>query len=261
MKISSPTSPQAGFTLVELAIVIVLIGLIVAGILFGQDMVKAAELRAAVGQFEKLDTVVNVFRGKYNGIPGDVQNPANYGMIVPNTGSLLGNQALNATNPGEFNEEPAAFFAHLKTANLISEGIAPTSAQLHAGAIVTNFVTYTPSSKLGRGAHLFVMSSSGNNYYLIDNATLSTNGVVTYGNSAIAPILAYSMDSKLDDGAPLTGKVQAVDDEATLATATANAGPLVGRCVNTTPNPAQYQASTETIANTGACTLRVRASF
>ena len=59
------------------------IGLIVGGVLVGQDMIKAAELRAAVGQIEKLDTAVNVFRNKYNGIPGDLPNPTNFGFTAP----------------------------------------------------------------------------------------------------------------------------------------------------------------------------------
>ena len=63
---------QVGFTLIELSIVLVIIGLIVGGVLTGQDLIKAAEIRATVGQYEKYNTAVNTFRTKYNGIPGDL---------------------------------------------------------------------------------------------------------------------------------------------------------------------------------------------
>ena len=63
---------QAGFTLIELSIVLVIIGLIVGGVLTGQDLIRAAEIRATIGQYEKYNTAVNTFRTKYNGIPGDL---------------------------------------------------------------------------------------------------------------------------------------------------------------------------------------------
>src|ERR1700691_726671 len=74
--VKSPAS-QSGFTLIELSIVLVIIGLIVGGVLVGQDLIRAAEVRATISQIEKYNTAVNTFRGKYNNsIPGDM-NSAN----------------------------------------------------------------------------------------------------------------------------------------------------------------------------------------
>ncbi len=55
---------------------LVIIGLIVGGVLVGQDLIKAAQLRAAVTQFSTLDMAANSFHSKYNGLPGDYSNPA-----------------------------------------------------------------------------------------------------------------------------------------------------------------------------------------
>src|SRR5476651_1560647 len=63
---------EHGFTLIELSIVLVIIGLIVGCILVGQDLISAAEVRATVGQIEKYNSAVNTFRGKYNSMPGDM---------------------------------------------------------------------------------------------------------------------------------------------------------------------------------------------
>src|ERR1700746_416796 len=65
-----------GFTLIELSIVLVIIGLIVGGVLVGQDLIRAAEVRATISQIEKYNTAVNTFRGKYNALPGDLNAAA-----------------------------------------------------------------------------------------------------------------------------------------------------------------------------------------
>src|ERR1700735_2399062 len=71
MYIKTPKS-EKGFTLIELSIVLVIIGLIIGGILTGQDLIKAAEQRATLAQVEKYNTAVNTFRNKFGGIPGDL---------------------------------------------------------------------------------------------------------------------------------------------------------------------------------------------
>src|SRR5882757_2419229 len=68
------TQKEAGFTLIELSIVLVIIGLIVGGVLVGQDLIRAAEVRATISQIEKYNTAVNTFRGKYNALPGDMNS-------------------------------------------------------------------------------------------------------------------------------------------------------------------------------------------
>src|SRR6202035_5008439 len=66
------TAANSGFTLIELSIALVIIGLIVGGILVGQDMIKAAEVRAQISQIEKYNQAVNTFKGKFGGLPGDL---------------------------------------------------------------------------------------------------------------------------------------------------------------------------------------------
>src|SRR5438105_3445874 len=69
-----------GFTLIELSIVLVIIGLIIGGVLAGREMIQAAEVRATVGQVEKYNTAVNTFFNKYNCLPGDCAQTLNFGL-------------------------------------------------------------------------------------------------------------------------------------------------------------------------------------
>lgn len=67
-----------GFTLVELAIVLVIIGLLVGGVLVGKDLIEAAAMRRQITQVDKLSQGAAAFRLKYHCIPGDCINARNF---------------------------------------------------------------------------------------------------------------------------------------------------------------------------------------
>lgn len=69
---------RTGFTLIELSIVLVIIGLLVGGVLVGRDLIRAAEIRSTIGDLEKLKTAINTFRVKYNCLPGDCPNATSF---------------------------------------------------------------------------------------------------------------------------------------------------------------------------------------
>ncbi len=69
---------KTGFTLIELSIIIVIIGLIVGGIMVGGSLIRQAEIRSALGDFEKINSAMNVFRQKYNCMAGDCMNATDY---------------------------------------------------------------------------------------------------------------------------------------------------------------------------------------
>ena len=73
-----PQKKTSAFTLIELSIVLVIIGLIVGGVLVGQDLIVAAKNRALLSQVEEIDTAINTFRLKYNGLPGDLNNAESF---------------------------------------------------------------------------------------------------------------------------------------------------------------------------------------
>src|SRR6266481_7333522 len=74
---------QAGFTLVELAIVMIIIGLLIAGVLKGQALIQNAQVTATVAQTKAIEAATSTFRDTYNFIPGDMTNPT---VRLPNCG-------------------------------------------------------------------------------------------------------------------------------------------------------------------------------
>ena len=78
---------QAGFTLVEIAIVLVIIGLLIGGVLKGQAMVQNAKVKRVVKQADELRAAVMTFYDKYGVYPGDENLP----NIPPGGGDAAGN--------------------------------------------------------------------------------------------------------------------------------------------------------------------------
>lgn len=65
------TSRNAAFTLIELSIVLVIIGLLVGGVLVGRDLIKSAEIRSQISQLQQYQAAINTFKAKmaiYRGI-------------------------------------------------------------------------------------------------------------------------------------------------------------------------------------------------
>lgn len=58
-----------------MSITLVIIYVIVSGVLMGQELIRAAQVRATVSQIEKYNTAVRTFQGKYGSLPGDIKDP------------------------------------------------------------------------------------------------------------------------------------------------------------------------------------------
>jgi prepilin-type N-terminal cleavage/methylation domain-containing protein len=79
-------NPHRGFTLIELSIVLVIIGLNVGGVLVGQNLIAAAAARATVTQIERYNTAADTFLSKYGNLPGDLTATAAHLVRFHSTG-------------------------------------------------------------------------------------------------------------------------------------------------------------------------------
>ena len=135
-----PDMKKSGFTLVEIAIVIVIIGLIVGGVLVGRDLINSADIRAQISQIEEFKAAVSTFRVKYGYLPGDMPpdqaaqlgfftftgaNAGKYCSAGPNTYAFGNNDGiLNSYN------EAYPFWSHLADAKLIKGNYGGTAGNI-----------------------------------------------------------------------------------------------------------------------------------
>lgn len=122
---------RKGFTLVELSIVLVIIGLLVAGVIVGRDLVRNAQIRSLVSQQEEYVTAIRTYQGKYNALPGDHDKASVYfGALSGNCFNTISTNDTTCSGDGDgfieytasssVNREGFRFWEHLALAGLYS---------------------------------------------------------------------------------------------------------------------------------------------
>src|SRR5712692_9704801 len=122
---SNRNSTEAGFTLVEIAIVLVIIGLLLGGILKGQEMITQAKIKNVVNDFNGITVAVTSYQDRYRFLPGDDKGAtARWTIQAPASGDgdgiILGK--YNATVAGvtpTTAEESNLFWQHLRIAGFV----------------------------------------------------------------------------------------------------------------------------------------------
>lgn len=225
---------KKGFTLIELSIVLVIIGLIIGSVLVGRDLIKASEIRAQVSQIEKYNAAINTFRTKYGGLPGDLKytDASAFGLYAITYAPYIGyfgygdgsgilHKANGATNvPHNTTElfgEPFMFWRHLSDANLIEGGI---GRALNTAAERTTTVPndYFPTAKVGINATIQANSPGDGQHYFVLATVNSMTGTGANGTSqnTLTAQEAYQIDSKIDDGLLGSGVVFAINGSNSL---------------------------------------------
>ncbi|MFZ4542094.1 MAG: type II secretion system protein [Rickettsiales bacterium] len=226
---------RLAFSLVELSIVLVILGLLVGGILSGQSLIRAAELRSATAEYQKYYTAVQTFRDKYFAAPGDMNTATrfwgnlgsagcvnNAGTGAVTTGTCDGNSdgILTAGAVVSQTSEIFQFWRQLAAAGLIEgtyTGIAGATAGWSGNDAIVG--TNVPKAKLNNaGWSVYAMINyAGNNWtYAMDYGSALHLGGQTAGTvtetAVIRPEEAWNIDTKIDDGKPGTGKLIAKEN-------------------------------------------------
>lgn len=207
---------QQGFTLVELAIVMIIIGLLIAGVLKGQELIGNARITATVAQVKGIDAAISTFRDQYNALPGDINDPnvrlANC-TAAPCATVGNGNARIDVPNLGAVPtvaQEGFTAWTHLSAADLIT-GINQTAA--------LSFGQGLPDAEIG-GGYFIGFTTDGSATALIGNAMRAGHYLALTGNVAdiaqatgvVTPSQAARIDRKIDDGNPGTGVVHPAGD-------------------------------------------------
>lgn len=203
-----------GFTLVELAIVMIIIGLLIGGVLKGQELINNAQITSTVAQIKGIDSAVSTFYDAQSALPGDITNPnvrlrncaAAPCSTAGNGNGFINNGAnVNAGSATGAGTEALSVWAHLAAADLLNGvdgsanivfGQALPSANV-GGGFTLNYATaglnLSPAIALPQGHWLSLKLQA--------NADSGAAGPMT-------PSEAGRLDRKLDDGNPGTGSVR-----------------------------------------------------
>jgi prepilin-type N-terminal cleavage/methylation domain-containing protein len=208
--IKSMKNQQSGFTLVEIAIVLVIIGLLLGGILKGQELINSAKVKAMVNDMKLVATQVYGYQDRFKAMPGDDPraNTNLAGAIAATTPALtLANGriegAWNSTTP---TDESFLFWQHVRFANLAT------------GSTDITAVDYRPLNS--ENGNLGITSAP---VLTAPTTPFSGSFFVCQGN--INGRFARQIDTTLDDGNPATGSVRIMvgNNTATAADATTTA--------------------------------------
>ena len=199
---------QSGFTLVEIAIVLVIIGLLLGGILKGQELINSAKVKNLANDFRTIPTYIYGYQDKFKSIPGDDALVASSHLPGPPAADLAttpagkqGNGVIDGNwNSTTATDESRLFWQHVRMANVA------------AGPTDTADPLYGPKNALG--GDIGISSASA--------AQLQISGMSgTYQicSKGVLGKFAKQLDTQMDDGNTAAGSIRAVTDGAALGTA------------------------------------------
>jgi prepilin-type N-terminal cleavage/methylation domain-containing protein len=186
--IKNRNSTEAGFTLVEIAIVLVIIGLLLGGILKGQEMITQAKIKNIVNDFNGITVAVTSYQDRYRALPGDDINAnTRWTTQSPTSGNGNGN-VEGLYNDATATTESHLFWQHLRIAGFV------------AGA-TTGPASRTPPPNAAGGL------------IGVETGKPTVNGmgfsslILCFSN--LPEKIASAVDGQMDDGVPNTGQVRA----------------------------------------------------
>ncbi|OGV76899.1 MAG: prepilin-type N-terminal cleavage/methylation domain-containing protein [Methylotenera sp. RIFCSPLOWO2_02_FULL_45_14] len=194
---------QTGFTLIELAIVLVIIGLLLGGVLKGQELINSAKVKNMANDFRNIQVYVYSYQDKFRALPGDDKAAVNHvGAANNGNGDGLIGGAWNASSGESFD-----FWQHIRLAGLAT------------GSTVLTDDTYAPTNADGGPVGVQAASTP---------SIVNLKGSYVVCSGGILGKFAKELDTAMDDGNTATGVMMTAPvasvDGATAATAVTNTG-------------------------------------
>lgn len=204
---------KQGFTLIELSIVIIIIGLLIAGVSAGRSLVNQTQLYSIIKDFTKIKVATAEFKSRFNAVAGDFKDGYSYWGTVGNcTNTYVNNSPHDGCNgngdgnlgPNNDNYENRLMFKHLNLAGILDGKYSGTDDNGHFRLGID-----VPKGPLQNSGYYATYDS----YWGIagENVDMLGFGADYPGAAPIAAILrpdeAKAIDVKIDDGLPVTGKI------------------------------------------------------
>ena len=192
---------QSGFTLIEIAIVLVIIGLLLGGVLKGQELINSAKVKNLANDFKNIPVYIYGYQDKFKALPGDdIRVATNVGGAPATTPTSSGGTACNASictgngvidgmwNSTTQTDETFLFWQHVRLA-----GFGP-------GATTVTAADYIPTNAVG--GKIGVTNALSTN-----NPITGLKGTYIVCSDGISGKFAKQLDTTLDNGDTQTGSV------------------------------------------------------
>jgi prepilin-type N-terminal cleavage/methylation domain-containing protein len=221
---------RSAFTLVELAIVIVVLGILVSGVLMGQSIINSAKVSGVIKEIEQMKTAIRAYQLEFGQLPGDHEEAYDYFGDECGNDDIAGRTGCNGNgdncigswleecpeSSNIFSNDTRRIFVHLNLSGLMPDLIFQSSThdvtECKAGVSFPESTmdgnTYKIANRLNKkDIEMIYYNDDGFNY---------NNSFCYVGHWTdvypFTPAEAKSIDEKLDDGNAIRGKVKAQGD-------------------------------------------------
>lgn len=203
---------QSGFTLIEIAIVLVIIGLLLGGVLKGQELINSAKVKNLATDFRNIPVYIYGYQDKFRAVPGDdSQAVSHVGATATVCAAAAGKCALgNGLIEGTWDssspttDESQLFWQQVRLAGL---AVGPTSGDMLPTNSVGGVIGITSLSSFTAGDP----SPAGS----------KLTGTYVICSAAILGRFAKQLDLQMDDGAPSAGSMREFNQSGGRGTALA----------------------------------------